>query len=251
MADSDLERAAADAPYIFVGTVEHAGASSVSGAPADEHTGVVRVERVVRAPAAVGLVAGSTITVRDEEAPPQAGERALYLADSWVYGDGVAVNVRAAQPMEPADARGEGAQPDDAQLEAFAQAPLRRHAQEADLIVSGKVVGLEPADARARNADEPASEHDPQWWHAEIAVDDVLKGEHRRRTVRVAFPSSRDVAWHGWPRPVAGQEAVFLLHQSEAPDVRNAYVMPHRLDIQPYGNAEHVQALARRTRSRG
>ena len=67
MADADLERIAADAPYIFIGTVEHAAASSVAGTPADEHTGIVRVEQVVRAPDAVGLVPGATVTVRSED----------------------------------------------------------------------------------------------------------------------------------------------------------------------------------------
>src|SRR5207248_11097647 len=99
MPDEKLTDAAASAPFVFVGTVEQAGASSVAGAPADEHTGIVRVERVVRAPAVVGLVPGATVTVRNESSPPRAGERALYLADSWVFGDGIAVNIRAEQPI--------------------------------------------------------------------------------------------------------------------------------------------------------
>ena len=252
MADADLERVAADAPYIFVGTVEQAGASSVAGAPADEHTGVVRVERVVRAPAVVGLVPGATVTVRNEDSSPRAGERALYLADSWVYGDGIAVNVRAEQPIGPGDARADPAQPSDEQLEAFAQAPLRARARQADLIVRGRVVNLSPTEERRRpKGSEPASEHDPQWWQAEIAVDDVVKGQHRGRTVRVAFPSSTDVAWYGWPRPTAGQQAVFLLHKPDGATVRGAYVMPHPLDLQPYGTADYVQALGRRTRTGG
>jgi hypothetical protein len=256
VAKTDLETAAADAPYIFVGTVEHAGASSVAGAPADEHTGIVRVEEVVRAPAAVGLVAGATVTVRSEASPPEAGERALYVADSWVYGDGIAVNERAKQAMgaptagaEPG-ASAEAAQPSGEHLQALEQAPLRARARNADVIVSGRVVSLEPTEGAGPGA-EVTSEHDPQWWHAEIAVDDVLKGKHSGKTVRVAFPSSTDVAWYRWPRPTAGQTGVFLLHQPEAAEVKNAYVMPSELDMQPHGTAEHVQALARRTRTGG
>jgi hypothetical protein len=109
---------------------------------------------------------------------------------------------------------------------------------------------LEPTQGAGPGA-QVSSEHDPQWWHAEIAVDDVLKGKHSRKTVRVAFPSSTDVAWHGWPRPTAGQTGVFLLHEPDAADVKNAYVMPTELDVQPHGTAEHVQALARRTRTGG
>jgi hypothetical protein len=252
MADADLERIAADAPYIFIGTVEHAAASSVAGTPADEHTGIVRVEQVVRAPDAVGLVPGATVTVRSEDSPPRAGERALYLADSWVYGDGIALNERGKRPIEPARAGAEGAQPVDEQLEALAQAPLRARARKADLIVSGRVVDLSPLQgAGPETGAQVTSEHDPQWWHAEIAVDEVLKGKHQGGTVRVAFPSSTDVAWYGWPRPTAGQTGVFLLHKPEHPDVEDAYVIPHQLDMQPHGTAEHVRALARRTRSGG
>src|SRR5436190_1819597 len=116
MADADLEQMAVDAPYIFIGTVEHAAASSVAGTPADE------------------------------------------------------------------------------QLEALAQAPLRARARKADLIVSGRVVDLSPLEgAGPETGAQVTSEHDPQWWHAEIAVDEVLKGKHQGGTVRVAFPSSADV----------------------------------------------------------
>src|SRR4051812_46889206 len=151
MPDQKLADAAASAPFVFVGTVEQPGASSVAGAPADQHTGIVRVEQVVRAPEVVGLVPGATVTVRSEDSPPQAGERALYLADSWIYGDGIAVNERAKQPIAAAGAESgsEAPQPDEAQLEAFVQAPLKARAEQADLIVQGRVVGLEPGDGAA------------------------------------------------------------------------------------------------------
>jgi len=246
MPDEKLANAAADAPFVFVGTVEQPGASSVAGAPADEHTGIVRVEHVVRAPEVVGLVPGAMVTVRSEDSPPQAGERALYLADSWIYGDGIAVNERARQPIAGSGAEpgAEAPQPAEAQLEELAQAPLKARAEKADLIVQGRVVGLEPVVGAAPGKEaEITSEHDPEWWYAEIAVDDVLKGR-AGDTVRLAFPSSTDVAWHGWPRPTAGQTGVFLLHQPERSDVKNAYVAPHSLDTQPHGTADNVRALA-------
>jgi hypothetical protein len=255
-ADRKIGSAAADAPFVFVGTVEQAGASSVAGAPADQHTGIVRVEQVVRAPEVVGLAPGATVTVRSDDSPPQTGERALYLADSWIYGDGIAVTERAKQPIAAAGAAAgaEAPQPDPAQLEALAQAPLKARAETADLIVQGRVVGLEPSDsaaAAAKEEPEVTSEHDPQWWYADIAVDDVLKGK-AGNTVRVAFPGSTDVAWYGWPRPTAGQTGVFLLHQPTGPDVvKNAYVAPDPLDTQPHGTADHVRALAGGDRTGG
>src|SRR5689334_1221739 len=188
MPDQKLADAAASAPFVFVGSVEQPGASSVADAPADQHTGIVRVERVVRAPEVVGLVPGAMVTVRSEDSPPQAGERALYFADSWIYGDGIAVTERAKQSIAAAGAETgtEAALPDEAQLDALAQAPLEARAKEADLIVQGRVVGLEPTNGAAPGKGaEITSEHDPQWWYAEIEVDNVLKGKAGSK-VRVA-----------------------------------------------------------------
>ena len=53
------------------------------------------------------------------------------------------------------------------------------------------------------------------WWRATIDVQHVEKGDVPEQQVTVAFPSSQDVRWHTTPKPVAGQDGVWVLHATE------------------------------------
>jgi hypothetical protein len=245
MPDAKFRVAAEGAGFIFVGTVEREGASMVASAPADEQTAIVRVERVMRAPASVGLVEGSMVTLRTEGEPLKRGERSLYLADPWLYAENIALVERGRLVL---DADAPEARMTEDELTALEHGPLRARVRKADVIVRGRVAKLGSKATRATTRPpEPRSEHDPLWWEAEIVVDDVLKGRPGKK-VRIAFPTSDDVAWHGWPRPLAGQEAVFLLHRAEPKELKGAYIVPHEHDVQPRVSDDRVRALVREQR---
>jgi hypothetical protein len=227
---------------VFVGVVDAAGASAVAAAPADELTAIVRIEHVVRAPQVLGVVPGSTVTLRSAIEPPAKGERALFITDPWLYAEGIAVIERGRVPVE-------GDTPEEAksmegELAEIELAPLRARVREADAVVVGSVVKLGPLERKQT----PDSEHDAMWWEAEIAVDETLKGEARGKTIRLVFPTSTDVVWYAWPRPAPNQSAVFVLRSAEHRDVRGAFCAPHPLDIQPVAAAERIRELVGRAR---
>src|SRR4029077_3742150 len=45
-------------------------------------------------------------------------------------------------------------------------------------------------------------------------VEDVHKGTHKRKTIIVRFPASRDIMWSEAPKLRPGQEGYFVLHGS-------------------------------------
>jgi hypothetical protein len=199
----------------------------------------VRIERVVRTPQVLGLVPGSTVTLRSANGPPAKGERALFVTDPWLYAEGVAVIERGRVPVEgdsPEEMRSM-----EEELAAIELAPLRARVRDADAVVVGSVVRLGPLDRKQT----PDSEHDAMWWEAEITVEETLKGE-AKRTIRLVFPTSTDVVWYGWPRPAPNQRAVFVLRTAEHRDVRGAFCAPHPLDIQPVAAAERIRELVGR-----
>jgi hypothetical protein len=245
MANQSVQRAAETAGLVFVGTVDRANASAVAAAPADEHTAIVRIERIVRAPQVLGLVPGKTLTLRSSNGPPREGERALFVADPWLYAESVAVLERARIPLNGGTV--EEAKAMDEDLSAIELAPLRARVREADVVVVGSVAKLGPLERKQH----PDSEHDPMWWQAEITVETPLKGRAPAKTVKLVFPTSTDVVWYGWPRPTPNQSAVFLLHKSDHPEAKGAFCAPHPLDIQPAGRAEHVRELVGQTKRGG
>jgi hypothetical protein len=86
---------------------------------------------------------------------------------------------------------------------------LRQHLAFADAVLHARVLRRHRV-SEATSA--TVSEHDPEWWAAELQILETLKGSHEGE-VKVRFPNSRDVRQHGVPKPHDGQEALFLLHR--------------------------------------
>jgi hypothetical protein len=111
--------------------------------------------------------------------------------------------------------------------------PLRERAKTAELVVVGTVTG-------ARRVEEPGlprSEHDPDWWLARVAVDEVIKGPNRKN-VDVLFANSNDIAWYRAPKLHEGTRGILLLHRGEEDELpreapARAYQATHPLDFHP------------------
>jgi hypothetical protein len=113
---------------------------------------------------------------------------------------------------------------------------LREHANEADAVIVGRIVGLEKAGRPS------LSEHDPDWWRATIEVEHTEKGDVGER-VQVLYPSSGDVRWARAPKLHSGQHGLWILHATEGDD---AALAPYRLldaeDAQPADEVDRLRS---------
>jgi hypothetical protein len=121
-------------------------------------------------------------------------------------------------------------------------AALRRRVKEAQAVVVGKVGDTGPV---GRKEAPPGSEHDPMWRTAVVSVESLEKGDLKQgQRVKVAFASSRDVMWFRAPKPEPGEQAVFLLHQRQLPELdveMLAIVEP--LDMQPVERLDEIRKV--------
>ena len=259
-ADSKAEALAQQASFIFKGTVQKLKATSMPGVPVNDRTAIVRVDEIVQAPEALSHYAGQEITVQmGGRKKVKKGQQAIFYANGWLFGDGVAVQSIDHHDVEKAPATFALAAGDP--VKNLAKKKAQARLADADVVVSGRVTSVRmPTDvaaARALGGAEPTptgriSEHDPDWRIAEIQVDAVHKGKHKGKTVAVRFPSSQDVMWHDAPKFHPGQEGFFLLHKTdkEAAGVRAAvvadkgdYVVLHPGDFQPSDQPSGIKEL--------
>jgi len=217
-----MARSKADAPFIFEGSVKALANSNVEAVPADKKTAVVTVDHVRHSPRVLAAFAGKEITVRmapDEKL--KAGDRAVFYAESLVFGHNLAVQSLGHEPViSHASAIAEAVRP--------AVRQLRSRMDAAQAVVSGRVTEVRPpADVTVRTAvasmGRPRgriSEHEPFWKEAVIDVSTVHKGPQRKNVV-VRFPASTDIQWYKSPKFSEGQTGTWLLH-SDAPPHRAA-----------------------------
>src|SRR5689334_3151552 len=86
------ENLAAQAKFVFQGTVTKLKATTLPGVPATDHTVIVRVDQVVHAPDALVDLAGHEITVqlaRGERVKPN--QSVVFFTNGWIFGESVAV----------------------------------------------------------------------------------------------------------------------------------------------------------------
>lgn len=241
--------------FVFDGTVTALGRSTEPLLPPGDLTAVVRVDAVVRAPEAMGALAGREITVQLRK-PAKVGEAARFAARGLLYGQSVAVEevaARKAVPERPARAAKAAGEREESAREIEQarrlRAGLKTRADGAAAIVVGQVVSIAAADTgraaskRGRAAPVRLSEHDPQWTTATVTVDRVLKGR-APKSVQVTFANSQDVMWYRAPKLVVGQSAVLMLRKgvSEAPS-RTTSVVLDELDVQSADRAALVASI--------
>src|SRR5437870_12636775 len=77
---------------VFAGTVSQLGATSFTGVPKSAQTAVVRVDSMLKKPAAVSLKKGDNVTVELKDPSAfQQGTQATFYTEGWIFGSGVAV----------------------------------------------------------------------------------------------------------------------------------------------------------------
>jgi hypothetical protein len=217
------------AEFVFRGTVLATGQATMAHVEATERTAIVRVDEVLRAPEALRLATGQSVTVVGEDVPPPAGQQAVFFTFGMIFGATIAVHSLGHDDVLAADNEARAsASPADPVDQHKAQRADDRFAT-ADLVVTGQVRSVRmldggpiPAAAALGNSELPrrVSEHEPLWQEATIDVHEVHKGAPPSGPVVVRFPASMDVMWFRAPKFRAGQAGVFLLHRGdeEAPE---------------------------------
>lgn len=245
---------------IFVGTVTKLGAVSFAGVPKSPQTIVVRVDAVLKKPAAVSLAKDSKVTVEVKDASAfQEGTQATFYAEGWILGAGVAVK-EVGHEIAPATlaptAVGEKQTEASRIQKQISDAELSARIKQADMVVVGRVVSVRPFATPTMAPTRPhISEHAPNWQEAVIQVESGLKGAKANQKVVVRFPGSMDVAWYGAPKFKEGQEATFILKKDQvsgAPKSMlagvqvNAYTALKGGDALSKADAARVRALFRK-----
>jgi hypothetical protein len=246
MPDSNVTDLLQRSSISFIGTVESLGASSVPEFTAvDDHTAIVRVDRVLHSPAAFAHLGGAQVTVQLAAGTPVPGpgEQLAFFANSLTFGSGLAVSevgrvpVSEVEPFVARAAATTSAPAPFADLQRTLKAQqLREHAADAAAVVVGTVAGLR------RGVTGPVSEHNPHLWVATIDVNHVEQGEVTPGEIDVVYPNSSDVRWHDKPKPVAGQSGVWILHPTEGAAAELApYQLEDAHDYQPVQNLDSLR----------
>ena len=192
-----------DATLVFEGTVRRLNDSTLASVQPDRLMAVVRVDRVLRVPEALNGIVGSEITVRLAR-PIAAGATTVFSTIGWLYGESLAVSELDREPAVPLA----GVTAEQQLAAAWTSATSERLASAAHIVL-GDVQGLQPhPQARPRR-----SEHDPDWWLADVRVEQVLKGK-RTRTVGVTFSNSSDALWVYAPKLLPSQKSILVLHRN-------------------------------------
>jgi hypothetical protein len=241
-AENNMDQLIRQSTFIFVGTVEGLNATTMKSVKASDATAVVRLDKLIEAPGAPPDLAGKSITVQlRQPGSLRVGQQATFFTKGWLLGNSMAViemghslEMQAPSVQEQVSAV----------HQQMADEKLQSEMATAVAIVSGTVRAVHPAKIR-----HIGSEHDPDWYEAEIAVSGTLKGHIGRDTVTLLFPQSDDVMWHNSPKFKEGEQGIWLLHrnQTRLPGVEDQYTALRPLDFQPQNQLERVQRLLKST----
>jgi len=237
---AELAAWAREARFVFTGVVEQIGSLLQDFLPAGPKTAVIRVERVHHSTRPLSKCAGHQVTVRFRDAEALAvGKRLVFFTNPILYGETIAV-----------DEVGHVDAPDDPGIiERVVQDKVERglaeHLGKADAVVQGRVVSLTSAPTAAA---ERRSRRDPNWWIAVIQVIRTLKGEVTDE-ISVRYPNGRYSPWHRSPKPLRGQEAIWVLHRDGLEVGGVSLALRHPLDVHPAGQAE-IECVGRLLQSK-
>ena len=236
---------AGESNFIFRGTVSKLQASTVDAVAARPNTDVVHVEEMLAGADTAGDFTGQDITVILRQ--PQSvkvGDNLVFFSNVVAYGKSIAVQeVGHVSGNSAASSRGQIAQAVQQRPERELQKRLAR----ANLVVTGKVVSYKPVTEREGRS--PSSEHEPQWFQAEIAVESTEKGTAPGSTVVAYVPVSDDIRWYRAPKLQVGQQGVFLLYQMEIPELKTRGLVPETsADVQPISERDRIRSLVKQTR---
>jgi hypothetical protein len=222
---------------IFTGTVSQVAATSFAGVPKSAQTIVVRVDSVLKKPAAVSLKKGDNVTVEVKDpAAFHDGTRATFYAEGWIFGSGVAVKELSHDTASSGGTRGaaETGEKTVGQVQSeISDQDLQRRLATCDYVVVGRITDVHPwAIPKSAAPRYRTSEHSANWQEAVLQVQSVLKGPKlKRNKMVVRFPLSRDVAWVHAPKFEKGEQGIFILKKDEVSGDPTASLGGYKVDV--------------------
>jgi len=244
-AQTDTHTLAKQAAFIFSGEVENAQAAAKMDLRLPPQSVLVRVVEVLYVKATTAVRPGDLVIVQmPERVLPSAQKRAVFYTNGWIYGQHLTVREvgHVVQEASREELKQEIAQ---AKVEAEDD-QIRERLADAEVVLAGAVKSVRPFE-EARKV-SPVSEHDADWWLAEITVKRFLAGKAGNKTVLVAYPNSHDVMWADSPKFKAGEEGVWILHRPRNQRIfenvkEPVYTAINRRDFQETKETERVMRL--------
>lgn len=231
---------------IFKGRVEKTGASNVKLLPASNQTVLVLVTEVLSVAKTMTDLKGATVTVQLKEPNSlKEGVTATFFTTGWLYGENVGLKEVA---HLSADLNTQSLQEQIATLQVrSSDQKLQARIQGSAMVIAGKVVSTHPLQAEGARSN---SEHDPDWWTADVQVESVLKGPVSAASNRVTllFAHSNDVMWFRSPKLKEGQQGIWIANEYKPGGLFPADSAPllavvSPLDYQPQAERDRVQRL--------
>jgi hypothetical protein len=223
--------------FVFSGTVQERGASTVPAVRPSQKLVTVHVDRALRVDPVLGDVRGKVVTMA--AAAPETlhpGQKAVFFTNGWIHGRGIAV--REVKHLD--------VQEEEQVAAAVAQLPqvhLIDRLKSAELVVDAEVASISPVEKRS------GARKDALWAAADLRVRSVLYGTATQQA-RVYFPTADWPPWTNAPRFREGQSGVFLLHApardrslSEAILEAGSLVALDPADFQPESELRRVEEL--------
>jgi hypothetical protein len=239
MNKADLLHLVEQAGFVFRGKVLGKGAPGVPLGAAEGKSVSVAVEQILRSTEAMsGLRGKQVVVVSEDAAAMEQGATFFFLTNVVVLGDHVIVRgSRVESSRETAEEVTEA-------VKLAGEQPLRRRLNEAQLVITGRVL----ASHRVETPAIRRSEHDPEWWIARVQVLSVLKGGKVAAEIDVLFANSTDIAWYRSPKLHVGTDGVLLLHPVTAEDAvpeagRARHKATDPLDFHPIDRQPEVERL--------
>ena len=205
---------------VFSGTVSQLAATSFADVPKSAQTIVVRVDAILKKPAAVSLKRGDSVTVEVKDASAfQEGAQATFYTAGWIFGSGVAVKELGHVLGEAAPGAAAGGSAHGQEQGRLSDQELKDRMNASDCVVVGRVTDVRKWNAPKTKSGSPlhVTEHDPDWHEAVVEIQSVLKGAPvKGNKVVVRFPNVDDVAWAHSPRFTKNQRGIFCLNRDKA-----------------------------------
>jgi hypothetical protein len=236
-----IDTLADQSKIVFIGTVQRLAASTVPTHPATSHSVVVKVNRTIQVPPALGDLTGQNITVELTAAPGlRPGQQAIFFANGLIYANSLVVQETGRLQPAPGPAARQAQIADiNRAYQTIPDRHIKRRLGTADVVITGKVISTRKAPV----APGPISEHDPDWREAVIDVESVDSGPPMKQVV-LYFPASRDIRWRQAPKFAVGDEGVWILHQQALKELPNpGYTALSPLDFHPKARRSYIHAL--------
>jgi hypothetical protein len=229
MSPATLDRITSDANLIFIGTVIGPDTTSTKGAFE------TRVESALKIPTQLGPLDGAIVTlIKRPSKELVADDRYVFFTKTQRLGKRLILQEIGRDQATAAASLANTIRLVDQRAE---RSKLTERLKAADVVISGKVTKIERDRPKPSI---PVSEHEPQWMRATIQVEEVLSGSIKERQLVLIYPGTLDIAWVGAPRPVEGQQAVWVL--TADPDLKG-YKAIDPLDVQSPQTRDEIRNM--------